>query len=536
MKNLTILLIGFVLLIAPSQQLYAAGNWDTLAPNNLYSTFMESVAKNINSAHHTFTSSLSLFKKLTDEKASYYEAYQLIGDSKKPVSSDLPYTNNSTATFELGNSKSGYQYQLKIINQGEDIFVQFPLTKTKALKNKWIEVPADKYDLFGSETKLPGLFDLALIESGTLEDGVVEKTLALARKHGLFTYLAYVPEDEMEVANANRYDLYYNPKAVAPFYKELSKSLNGEERALTVLGIDGFEKALSNKEFVEYLASYSYVSLWVDKTTNLPVRYFEVVSLPSFGPKKELAISTKDLLWEKINQPVAVSLPKEAMPLTDAAKYFDIDLSIENAEIKDLLKQLSKAKSKQDKAILNYLIAQEYSDLDEDSKAAEYYKKAASNYPKKSVEYYEALAQAEWALKNGAKVIEYYELALKQEPENDLVLNQYGWFLLGLTPLSAKYQNLPKALSLNQTLVSNLVDDSNLQNLYINYLLLGKNSEAKALESKFDNFASGDNYNIIARAYHRLGNKVKSQEFVNKAKQEGYVRTKTDDKFFKLTF
>ena len=446
--------------------------------------------------------------------------------------------SKSNIIYEEGSGKKATSYQMDMITKSNNIYVKFPDSTVKQIKNKWINVPSDKYSDF-SRVMQPALFDVGLIVASTTDGKVSNIIVKLAKKHNLFVHWDDI-EDDYVVANAKRYNLAYNRNAIVPFYKELSQVLSFEEKKQTILSIDGFEKSLAKSEFVDYLVDNSYVSLWIDNGTNLPTRIVQVLQILPVQKKEPFALFLSDISITKVNQLVLIEKPVNVLSFAQATKALKINME-DNSDavvlkIADLKKQLSKAKTKSDKALLNYLIAQKYDEISDPKNAVKYYKISASQYPKDSADQYDALAQAEWSLGNAKKVKEYFEKAIIKEPNNDYILNYYGFFLTGITSLTADSQDLNLALTLNTRLVKGVVNDSNLLNLYITYILLGRDNDAIALKSKFDNFETAENYNTLARAYHRMGDKKSEDKYVNLAKSKGYVRNVVDDEFFALTF
>jgi Tfp pilus assembly protein PilF len=516
---------------------YAASSWDSLSPNTLYGNFVDAIKTKILFAEHSVLGTVGSYKKLGDTNPVSYEGFTNVGVSKKPATTTGYYDSKSEVNYEIGSGKKGTTYAMNVVTKNNTIYVSFPYAKAKALKGKWILVPTAKYDGMGESMDLPELFDAAVIEAGTEEERILDKSVIAAKQNNLLSRLPDGVDDGNSVEGTTRYDFALNANSLVAYYKAFSKSLTSEEIKKTVLVVPGFEKALSKAGFVNYIADHSYISLWIDNKTQLPTRLLEVTAIPGLGSTKNVTISLVDLSWKNINVPVSIDIPaKNVISYSEGIKALGITESVENDVIKDLLLQLKKAKSKTDKADINYYLAQEYDNLEEYETAASYFRKSATYYKKESPDYYDALAEAEWSLNNGKKVKELYELALKKSPRDLLILSHYGWFLLGISNTSVSNQDLQKALTLNKMLVQDYVDDDTLQNLYINYLMLGQQANADDLKSKFDNFGTGENYNRIARAYHRMGNKLKANEYSELARQAGHVRTNADNRFFSQAF
>lgn len=532
-----VVIIALVFSLTASSTL-AASSWDDQAPNTLYGNFNEAMANKISSGEFEILNLINFYKKETDKKPVFYVGYSITGVSNNSTTTRVLSDSKSNIIYEEGNGKKATSYQMDMITKSNNIYVKFPDSTVKQIKNKWINIPSDKYSDFGKVMQ-PALFDAGLIVASTTDGKVSNIIVKLAKKHNLFVHWDDI-EDDYVVDNAKRYNLAYNRNAIVPFYKELSQTLSFEDKKQTILSIDGFKKSLAKSEFVDYLLDNSYVSLWIDNETNLPTRIIQVLQILPVQKKEPFALFLSDISITKVNQLVLIEKPVNALSFVQATKALKINME-DNSDvvvlkITDLKKQLSKAKTKDDKALLNYLIAQKYDEISDSKNAAKYFKVSASQYSKDSADKYDALAQAEWSLGNTKKVKEYYEKAVIKEPKNDYILNSYGYFLNGISPVTADSQDLNLALTINTRLVKGVVNDSNLLNLYITYILLGRDNDALALKSKFDNFETAGNYNALARAYHRKGDKKSEDKYAKLAESKGHIRGLADDEFFALSF
>ena len=67
-------------------------------------------------------------------------------------------------------------------------------------------------------------------------------------------------------------------------------------------------------------------------------------------------------------------------------------------------------------------------------------------------------------------------------------------------------------------------------------MLLGRKADAEALKVRFDNFEIGENYNALARMYHRMRDAQNTALYSKMAKDAGYVLTGADKQFFGMSF
>jgi tetratricopeptide (TPR) repeat protein len=450
------------------------------------------------------------------------------------------YDSTASSTHELVLNNIWYTRTTKITTLNNEIFVNLPDSNVNELKNKWIQIPENKYTEFGQFYGDSPLFENVLQKTNSIDERIRMKMLKASKKTGLFVVTDTMYDDKAFVADATRVTMHYNTSSIVPFYKELAKTLTVEERALTILDFKGFEKALSKKSFVKFIADNSYSSIWIDNKTKLPVRSLESFRFENPKNKREVYVGVTDAGWSKINAQVDIKKPSNVVPFTEGAKKLGVYLmpNIEElfTDLTDLKVDLKKAKTNEEKARIAHLIAVAYEMINMYEEAAKYYKEEATYYKKNSVEYYDVLALAEWSLNNGGKAKEYFELAYKTDPDDFQLQWDFGKFLTGLTPASAPYQDLDRALALNEGWEDTMRFDENLISLYVTYILQGEEKDAKALIRKFEDFKTGDNYLNIARAYHRMGKQDKVKEYVDLALKTGSDPSKIDNDFFSMKF
>lgn len=513
----------------------------TLTANNLYARF-------INDSDHVLSFSLDAFASVAvyedgDDDASFLGFSNFKGTIDESVPNAKFPRMEATVAEQNWDKKSGVETAMNIVTTNDDIFVRFTKASNKKAKNKWIEVPFENYQELGKALGVEDLFEFALSEDNT-SDKFFEVSLALAKKHNLFYIDQNKINDNQTLKGATRFNLRYNNSSIAPYFRELAATLDEKTKEGTVLSINGFLEMLSNKSFVDYLANYSYVSLWFDDVTSLSSRIRDSIVMPNILGKNTSTVFTVDLTVSDPNKAFIPKVPAKFLTFEEALDVFKLDIddftianqTPEEKDLKDSLKNYNKAKKKNDKSYYAYEVAIAYENLYQNENAAKYYKIAASNYKKNGVDYFEALAQAEWNLGNGAKAKDYFAKAYSKDPKAIFVLDQYGWFLLGITPTTAPHQDLSFALKLNEELVSKDVDDDTLLSLYLNYILQGNKIKAEETKARFDNFTTGENYNWIAHAYHRIGNKTESARYAKLATDAGYIRDKNDIQFFSISF
>lgn len=238
----------------------------------------------------------------------------------------------------------------------------------------------------------------------------------------------------------------------------------------------------------------------------------------------------------KIQNEISTSILVNNESLLSNQKLNIVDEKKINEHIQTLLTEYKKTTDEYSKGNISLYIGNEYSKIDDKNNATKFYRIAATHFPKDSADYFHSLAIAEWELGNGLGVIKYFEEGLSFEPNSDFLMNSYGVFLLGISSSSISHQNLNQAMEVNTKLVELNPDDENLLNLYLNYILIKDEKKAKNLIDKFKEFETAYNYHWIARAYHRIGNKVESEKYLKMSKDMGYVLDKHDTVYFSRVF
>lgn len=469
---------------------------------------------------------------LTTTKREFYKTEGIFLQNKKGL---LHYESVATSTSEKSDRVN--TFMINVISVNDTTYVKFPENGNPLLQ-KWVIVPNSELKEFYTNLNFEDLIHQGIRDTVSPQQQVIKKVMKASYKVKLFVPIVAI-NDGQKVENATRQDFMYNPNAIPLFYDELSRTLTEEELKLTPLSHDGFKKALADKKFVSFISEHSHISVWVDNVTHAPVRVYEVFIFKDPNDKKAVYSAQTDTRWEKTDTKNMIHVPTPTMTLEEFNKNFGIksmyDYYQEIEPINDLKKKLENATSNDEKSDLTYMLAElaENSNLYTD--ASLYYKKSSEYEVKNSAAYYTKLALAELALNNGKKAKEYFERGLKADPEDFLTQMYFGAFLNGITTASAPYQDLDRALELNEGWEDLHVDD-NLTALYVNYILLKQNGDARDLIREFEDFKSPENYITIARAYYRMGNDKKVKEYIDLATKAGYQKNERDDVYFSTSF
>ncbi len=166
-KTLVTALLSLTMFISmPAMYIHAADSLDSLSAADLNERFvLQSQAYTsgtVSISHSTF-----IYKKPTDTKATFYQGSKIEGQFDRISASST--NNNVLVTYEEGDKKKTTQYQMKMIEKDGGLYLNFPLTKDKNLKGKWLTIPQDKFLQFG---KMIGSLPLFTVATGNDENDV----------------------------------------------------------------------------------------------------------------------------------------------------------------------------------------------------------------------------------------------------------------------------------------------------------------------------------------------------------------------------
>ncbi len=483
-------------------------------------------------------STVRKYPSITSKKASWLTERIVQKSYSKPKS---PYNFSqgiATSTYIFTDNKGSVSSKINIIANKDNLYLKFLTHSDTNVIGKWIEIPDSQYKEFGVKAEIATDLDVSIQDSTSASYRAAKKVSAAYKKHKFYKQSVLIDDGTITVPNSTRYDYLVDGAILVAFYKELSQTLTNEERPYTMLGIEGFEKALKDKKYITATVDHSSVSIWIDKTTLKPVFLYEVALFKDPLNKKEAYQIVQSTAFAKIKS-AQVNLPKKFVKANEGSQLLSFSLSPSLEEsfsfLEGQVKELSVTKSREDKSILASVIAYGYQAIGSNDKAAKYYI-LASTFAETELERFVYLAKAELALGRGKQAKDYLEKAYDIDPDDYFVQFAYGDFLNGNTVTSAPYKNINFALELNEGWEDELRDDENLQSLYVNYILLKQFKDAKKLEEKFDSFDYSINLMAIARAYHQIGDTKMSKKYQDLAAASGHIWLPEDSAFFALKF
>lgn len=301
-------------------------------PNILFKKAADDLDK-IKSGRYDVMSYLATYKA-DEEDPVYFAGIFTQGsyDSVVNLDGSVSYINSGSASHLVGDQKKSIEKSTDAVSVGGYSYMRFKDTKIKKLKNKWIKIPDDKYKEFAESINEKALFDAARLQQAKDDEmELLELVGALAVKNSLYVYNPDTGVVKNKKAKTTIYDLKYNPKTVVQFYRDLSTQIDPKLREGSVFSIDGFEKNLSNKFFVNYMVEHSYKLIVIDDKTQLPTSHFDVVTIPVFDIFGSISgdiqfVNSIDLT--KINQKVNIKVPvtdKNTVSADDALKLLGIE-------------------------------------------------------------------------------------------------------------------------------------------------------------------------------------------------------------------
>ncbi len=540
-KILVAVISTFVLFTLPIQGLAAENqlDWDTLTANSIYSNYINSAVDDIESTSYTITGLTEVYKNEKAKKPDSYLFLRNTGMYEKNALAQKFYDNSAEVIQETKNENDVQSVRMKIITKDDKIFINFPDSQDEQIKKNWFVMDHKTYLKLGNILELSTLFDFAVQEFTKDQQKVYKKTGDLAKKYDLYWRISNPIKDGLKVPKSTRYNLGYNYDGMKEYYDNLDVELTKEEM-IELYGKDlGIIDTMKDEDNLLFYTDRSYFSIWMDTKTNLPRKQYNFITLPLEKGKRFYSQVSVDL--KDVNKDVTIMLPKNVLSdLTILEESLNKEVQEQEEDplqnIEALKIKLKNKPRNADKALIYYKIGDEYYSMGDLKSAAANYKSAIALFKAKTVDL--SLAKIEYARSTGdtASMKKEYEAALKLWPKDDYLLNEYGWFLLGLSVSSKDSQNLTEALTVNKKLVVLLVDDMNLLNLFATYELLGDKVNAQKTKARFDNFESRENLNVLVRIYHRLGKEELKQKYLAEMKKVGEDLTYWDKEYLKLSF
>ncbi len=303
----------------------AATDWDSLSEAD----FIEATYKDGDTTENAKVHALNVgyvYKKFNDKKPVSYAGSVVAGTLYTSPDPNLHIVGSTTITYESGKSKPKESYSMSVISDGHSIYFKPNGLKNKQLRNKWIKGNSEQYETIGIGLGVPQLFDVFDTSTEREIKAKTAKIVAAIRKTDLWSYYYDDITDDRTVNNATRYNFELNSDSIQPFYTELTKTLTLDE-----IGFDG----LLGKNFVKkldgdvttFMAEQSFMSIWIDDTSNRPVRILEVLWIPITEKRKTvyvLQISDTEI-GDYDTQP-KLQVPNNSIDAVIAAKQLKIKL------------------------------------------------------------------------------------------------------------------------------------------------------------------------------------------------------------------
>lgn len=305
----------------------ATTDWGNLSENVFIQTVTDTI-NNSSSLRATTTNGAYAYKKVGDKKTLFYVASMQAGSFYKSNSSSSLAIGSSTIYYETGKSKPKDYYSMSVISDGQNIFFKPDGLKYKPLRNKWIKATSsEQYNTIGGGLGVANLFNVFDSSTDTKQQKRLQKVIDAQTKTGLWLRYDEIIEDNRAVPNATRYNFELDPDAIKPFFTELTRTLTLQEAGYGMIANKNFMAQLSNEDVTDSMWFNSFMSVWIDKVSNKPVRLVNAIWVPVIERNKttyvlnlvETEISGYDL------QP-KLQIPATSTDAFTAAKLLKIKL------------------------------------------------------------------------------------------------------------------------------------------------------------------------------------------------------------------
>ncbi len=302
----------------------AASNWDSMEANDfLYATY-DSLTQS-SSTEVSVLNAVYAYKNEEDTKPSFIGTFinGLVIDSiSTPI---VKY--DATSTFEFGKGTKSNGFEMKVRSDGTYVYVLFHLTESKKLKNKWIKMTPEEYTQLGKKTNLEPLFDALKPEQLISVKDRSKESLDIMLKSNLLTVYPFTIDDNFTMNNATRYNFEYNEDNIRSYVTDMLKFQTKNYPNKDTSTYKLLNKIIRKDEAVEYIADGSYLSIWIDKTTQRPVRITNSFWFSETTGKKVKPVQIlTDTVIDKYQSTKTVTTPTSTISFADAAKIMKLKL------------------------------------------------------------------------------------------------------------------------------------------------------------------------------------------------------------------
>ena len=228
---------------------------------------------------------------------------------------------SASATYVAGDETESVITDADFIKKGAYVYVRFPKTDVREVRNRWIKIPLAEYESFGEQAGLAGMFDLVEINTQQNDLKRTELFRALTAQNNLFVEYKKPTSKKKKGSEVITYYFEYNRDTVGAFFKSYLSTLSAEEKEASIFSVDGFEKGLSDSDFLDQLVENSYFVVSIDAKTGYPTEMIRFDVIPPYAWRDESITIVTDLLWKARSKKTTISEPTEYMSSAEALKF-----------------------------------------------------------------------------------------------------------------------------------------------------------------------------------------------------------------------
>ncbi len=300
----------------------ASTQWESLSAN----AFLQQVQVSLETSTAIEIKDLSAiyaYKNLKDKNPIFEGT---VVEGKFNMSATTPILQyDITSTYEFGKGKKYNTYQMEVISDGVFVYVNFIHTEIAELKDKWIQMTPAQYTKLGEVMGLEGLFNAQKPESLAVAKSKSKESYNIMASSGALENYPFTIEDSYTVPNATRYNFEYTKANIKMLISNITnaraKELSQSDPLVKILiKIQKSESALAA------VADNSYMSIWIDNTTNEPVRMVDHFWFAEkSGKKAKPFVGISDTSYKKLSS-IAVTAPAKnsLVSYTEAVRLLEL--------------------------------------------------------------------------------------------------------------------------------------------------------------------------------------------------------------------
>lgn len=241
--------------------------------------------------------------------------------SAQPVSDMDGLWDSKVKATQVVQDDDGDEASVKanFVTKDGTYYVQFTNPENRAMRNKWIAIPAGQYESFAEEIDMAELFDLAKQDNGTESRKDAETFRRLAKLHNVFVEYQDPTVRRVKGKRQATYYYEYNRDTIASYFMATGAQnvIDGDEPMEAE-----FIEALKDDEFLDGMVERSFMSVTFDYATGRPIELTRRDVLPAFGEREEDVEVLSTMMIEPLKRSAKIKAPRAALTAEEFIEMF----------------------------------------------------------------------------------------------------------------------------------------------------------------------------------------------------------------------